>query len=160
MANGANIGKNRDFNIHRLNMTAENRALLSSKLKQIRTSGGSAPVDFQIPIPTYKDDSIAVNAEGQSELDMLRMEVGSRLAYGNFVEFSEANFRHMSETGEMTLNAETQAQMRDDFNARTTIILYELLQNAEQGTTRHLLIEQWLTALREGGSFNSFDVQG
>lgn len=160
MANGVNIGGNRDFNIHRLNMTAEDRALLSSKLKQIRTSGGSAPVDFQTPIPTYRGDSIAVNAEGSSELDMLRMEVGSRLAYGNFVQFSEANFRHMSETGEMTVNAETQAQMRDDFNARTTSILYELLQSAEKGTTRHSLIEQWLTALRDGGSFNLFDMQG
>ena len=101
-----------------------------------------------------------VSADRQSELNMLRMAVSSRLAYGNFVQFSEANSRHMSKTGEMTVNTETQAQMRDDFNARTKSILYELLQSAEQGTTRQSLIEQWLTALREGGSFNLFDVQG
>ena len=159
MANGGNIGGSRDLNIHRLNMTAENRALLSSKLKQIRTSGGSALIDFQAPIPTYKGDLVATNADSQSELEMLRMEVGSRLANGNFVQFSEANFRHMSETGEMTVNAGTQAQMHDDFAARTESILYELLQSAEQGTTRHSLIGEWLMALREGGSFNLFDAQ-
>jgi len=104
--------------------------------------------------------STSESGDRQSELNMLRMEVGSRLAYGNFVQFSEANFRNMSETGEMTVNAETQARMRDDFNARTENILAELLQNAEQGTTRYSLVEQWLTALRGGGTFNLFDLQG
>lgn len=67
MVNNTWVG--RDFNIHRLNMTAENRALLSGKLKQARTSGGSTSIDFQTPIPTYKGDSITISAEAKEMLN-------------------------------------------------------------------------------------------
>jgi hypothetical protein len=132
------------------NTINQNQAYSASNTQSVNDTKNTG----NISTPTNESDG------RQSELNMLRLEVGSRLAYGNFVQFSEANFRNMSETGEMTVNAETQARMRDDFNARTENILAELLQNAEQGTTRYSLIEQWLTALRDGGTFNLFDVQG
>jgi hypothetical protein len=93
-------------------------------------------------------------ADEKSELDMLKTAVKSRLAYGNYVQFSEANFRNMSAAGELTVNAETQVQARSDINIRTENILTELLQSAKQGTTRHSLIVQWLTSLRNSNNYD------
>ena len=96
----------------------------------------------------------------QLELRMLRREVLSRIDFGEFQQATMAANRQVANTPEHLAYRAANGrpmQFTTDLSARYESILTELLSTAEQGTTRHSLLEQWLDSVRNG---STFDLRG